>query len=422
MKEEKLLKTDLIEKVEFAAGCLLFLGVYNLAIGFLAKFEIWNPFETPSGFSMIQIIGGAFFILSYVIITKLTNWLAFVFLILSLIIWGVDTLFLVHVAMTIVGAIKTAAFLSNFELSDFIPLGIALYVHYFFLKSLTNGVIGMYKVIRENDSTKKKSFIRGFTVEQLQVLEKCQKTIERNGYRLTKCKPSKLIVDDPFGGQEVFLSLKQLEEYISGIREMKLQRYLAIYKRPLELLEEATIDAWNRIFYKKYQYRHTHKHRSVYTYPAIPNADAKCALFGPDELIIGFVDGTLLGSGKKGFIITTSHVYRFSDEKTYLQFSFCKINPNSVEVIIKESGRDKTQLVYLSLEFHGKKHDFKSLSCLSSFIKEIALMHNPNNKFQEIPNDKRPEIKIKKVPCAKCGAEILPSTAQRTNGLCMPCA
>lgn len=29
---------------------------------------------------------------------------------------------------------------------------------------------------------------------------------------------------------------------------------------------------------------------------------------------------------------------------------------------------------------------------------------------------------VQKVPCVKCTALILPATAQRTNGLCMPCA
>jgi len=32
------------------------------------------------------------------------------------------------------------------------------------------------------------------------------------------------------------------------------------------------------------------------------------------------------------------------------------------------------------------------------------------------------EPKIKKIPCSKCGGLILPITAEKTGGICMPCA
>ena len=38
-------------------------------------------------------------------------------------------------------------------------------------------------------------------------------------------------------------------------------------------------------------------------------------------------------------------------------------------------------------------------------------------------DDRQPaEPEITKIPCSKCGASILPSTAGRTGGVCMPCA
>jgi len=52
---------------------------------------------------------------------------------------------------------------------------------------------------------------------------------------------------------------------------------------------------------------------------------------------------------------------------------------------------------------------------------ELQSMEYSDESYEKLMRGKKIEEVIK-IPCTRCGAMILPTTAERTNGLCMPCA